>query len=526
MSAVHTFPLKHAALAASLCFLGTAAMAQAAITENANVVITGNSDNNTGGAAYEGVFLRSNLTSPKAYVEVVGSDSRGDINMAATSIRITGATGIAGNTNIDGTLTTTNNASLGGALSVTGASTLSGATSLGNTLSVAGASTLNGATSVKSTLTVDGASTLSGATTVDNTLLVTGASTLSNTLSVNSGDGVEELAVGTNSVTALGVTSINTTGAGATTIGANGNTTTLSSNTINVGTGAYTTAVTLGSTQGGTVVTASGGNSSVQVLNGRASLTSGTAGYNSYATAQTVGTDYTLKNGNTASQAIVTGAAVDNIITGNTLVDGNMYINGTLVYSSNTSATTNVVNSDKNTSAAMTIVNSGQQGAVIDANGKIGAGTATSSTASLTVTNQAGNTHGLVVNESQATLSGGTQSSSLTLDDRGATFSNSATGAPVTVTGVADGRNDFDAVNVRQYASAIAGVAAAANIPAPEAGKTSSVGVGLGNFMGKTALALGFNHRLSATSLIKASVASGTGRGSKPIVGVGAGWSW
>ena len=517
MSAVHEFKLKRAALAVSLCMLGTAAMADdVAVVSDSNVFIIGNSNNDAGLAGTEGVYIKSN-GGGYATVEVTATAGGGsDIKMDASRISMDGTTTITGNTSITGTLSATGNTTVGGTLSATGNTTLGGSLSVANDASVDGALNTTGNTSVGGALSVTGTSTLSGATAVNNTL------------SVNSGAGATELSVGTNSVSVLGATNVNTSGAQATTIGANGNTTSLNSNAINVGTGAYNTAVTLGSNRSGTVVNASGGDSNLQIRDGSASLTSGNAGYQSHSSVQTVGGQggYALQNGNAASQAIVQGAQVQNIVTGNTLVDGDMYINGTLVYSSNTSATTNVVDSAKNTSGAMTIVNTGEQGAVLDANGKIGFGTAKGSTASLTVTNEAGNTHGIVVNESQTTMSGGTRSSSLTLDDRGATFSNSATGAPVKVTGVADGRDDFDAVNVRQYANAIAGVVAAANVPGLQAGKNSSIGVGMGYFMGKTALALGFNHRFGANSIIKASVASGTGGGSKPVVGVGAGFSW
>lgn len=497
MSAVHTFQLKHAALAASLCLLGAPAMAQTVtgpVTHNANVEIIGNSDNGTGTAGKtEGVLIQSNGTDKKAFINVTATSDpgdannlvRGDIVMQATNINITGGTTIAG-----------------------------------DFVTQSGTNTLNGATSVKSTLDVTGASTLTGATSLQSTLDVTGASTLNGATSVN------------NTLTVKGLTNINTTGAADTFIGAEGSTTSLNSNSINVGTGTYATRVNVGSSATGTVVQAQGGDSTLQLQNGSASLTSGSKGYRTYASAQTVGGagGYALQNGNDASQKLVTSAQVDNIITGNTLVDGNMYINGTLVYSSNTSATTNVVDKVNNTNAAMTIVNRGEKGAVVDANGKIRTGDAQSSTASLTVTNQAGNTHGLVVNESQATMSGGVNSTSMTLNDNGARFSNSATGAPVTVTGVADGRSDFDAVNVRQYAQGIAAVAAGANIPVPQSGNTAgSVGMAVGNYMGKTALAVGGSYRPSASTMIKASIAAGLNggvSGSRPVVVVGAGWAW
>jgi YadA-like membrane anchor domain len=297
--------------------------------------------------------------------------------------------------------------------------------------------------------------------------------------------------------------------------------------TTNIGTGNVASTTNIGSAHAGASVRAAGGDSALSLANGTASLGSGTAsGYTAYSSAQTVGAAHvTLVNGNTASQALVNGASVNNVIKGNTLVDGNMYINGTLVYSSNTSATTTVTGS--NTVSGMTVVNAGQTGFAADANGKITTGaTTTEATAALTVTNSLGNTHGVVVQESKTTLSGGNNSSSMTLDDSGATFSNSATGAPVTVTGVADGKQDFDAVNVRQFAGAVAGVAAMANIPVPQVGESTSVGVGLGNFMGKSALAFGFNHRLSANAVIKASLSSGLNGGTKPVFGAGAAWSW
>ena len=177
------------------------------------------------------------------------------------------------------------------------------------------------------------------------------------------------------------------------------------------------------------------------------------------------------------------------------------------------------------TTGKLMVSNTG--GASVDANGKITADNSTAPSASLTLTNGLGNTHGMVVTESQTTISGGTQSSSMTLNDRAATFSNAQTGAPITVTGVANGAADFDAVNVRQFAGAIAAVTAAANIPAPEAGKTSSVGMGVGSFMGKTALSLGVVHQMQKGPTLKFSVAGGLDQGGQtPTVGLGAGWSW
>jgi hypothetical protein len=172
-------------------------------------------------------------------------------------------------------------------------------------------------------------------------------------------------------------------------------------------------------------------------------------------------------------------------------------------------------------------------GTTVDANGKILVSTATAyvsptaATAAMTLTNGYGNTHGLVVTESQTTLSGGTESSSMTLSDRAATFSNAQTGAPITVTGVADGRADFDAVNVRQFAGAIAAVAAQANIPALAAGQDRTFGVGMGNFMGKSALALGMSMRGNNNSVYKATMSTGLNSGmQQTVIGVGGAWGF
>ncbi|MGB0966313.1 MAG: YadA-like family protein, partial [Litorivicinus sp.] len=236
---------------------------------------------------------------------------------------------------------------------------------------------------------------------------------------------------------------------------------------------------------------------------------------------------YAMANGNLASRAIVTNAlgtagTVDNVIVGDTLVDGNMYINGTLSYSSNTSAETVVTGS--NTVGEMTIANTG--GASVDANGALSTSGATGATASLTLTNSQNNTHGMVVTESQTTISGGTTSSSLTLDDRGATFSDSSTGAPVQVHGVDDGTADFDAVNVRQFGGAIAATAAMAQIPELDSNATGNLGIGVASFMGYQGLAVATQVRVNERTVIRGGVSSNLEGKARPIIGVGAAFSW
>lgn len=214
-------------------------------------------------------------------------------------------------------------------------------------------------------------------------------------------------------------------------------------------------------------------------------------------------------------------------VNGATTIVGSTSVTGatTIVGATNINTTGNAATTIGNAAAAATLVGN----VVSAAGGDLGNSglTLKKGEASLTVKNAQGNTHGLVVGESSTTLSGGTSSTNLTLNDSGATFSNAATGAPTRVTGVANGSSDFDAVNVRQFSAAVAGVAASANIPGLDTNKTTSVGVGLGSYMSSQALAFGGSYRFSDKGVLRASLATGLNTGgSKTTFGIGAGWSW
>jgi len=136
--------------------------------------------------------------------------------------------------------------------------------------------------------------------------------------------------------------------------------------------------------------------------------------------------------------------------------------------------------------------------------------------------------HGLAVSSTQTVLSGGTTSTSLTLNNGGATFANTLSGAPTRVTGVASGTQDFDAINYRQYKELAGGVAtsvAMLNIPQVDESKGASLGVGIGYFQGQTALAVGGSYRVAPETVIKASVgANASARNWTAGVGVGMSW--
>ena len=485
------------------------------------------------------VGLMSSLAYADSIVTSNGIVQSNSINWDPVSnTATTNITGNAGSANTATTATTATNVVGGTAnvssLSVSGSSTLSGGAVIAGTTSInnnAGtASTSIGTGSTSGNVTIGGGSAgqtilLNGGTggvqinplasNASNTYINAGAANSGNVfLGSNTGTGSVNLVSGSNSLvinnsanTLLGITNINTSGAAATTIGSNVNTSPVSliSGNSNLVVGNNSVALVAGNTLASNGSSGTTGNM-------------GSGGFVSYSAAQAP-----LVDGQSVGNRL-TGASYVNKISGNTLIDGNLYINGTLNYVASDSAHTTVT--DGQTSSGTSIVAAGQMGKVVNANGAISTGITSQATAALTVTNSLGNTHGVVVQENMTTISGGNYSSSMMLDDNGARFSNTVTGAPVTVTGVADGRNSFDAVNVRQFAGAIASASAMTNIPGVDTSKLASFGIGLGTFMGQNALAMGASYHLPGRGALKASVASGMGDGAQASVGVGAGWSW
>lgn len=490
-------------------------------TLNGGATITGTTNINTTGTAgtwigntnaATGVMLsggNGNVTIANNDVSmgVTGGGGVGLTNTTAV-IGVSGGGGLAANTTqvtvAYGSNNVTVNAagvSVSGNTGVTGTLDVTGATSLDSTLDVDGATTLN------STLDVDGATTLNstldvyGAADLHNTLHVAGASTLDNTLAVDS-NGV---AANVNGATGY----MNVTNGG----------------TVNMG-------VAGGGGFAGTATTASIGVASgpsfvadatpAGVTGMAATMSSGGIGQvSAYSESQTIAPDTTINN-------LLDGKTYTTRVDGNMYVDGNVYINGTLDYVSSSSATTTVstvndtgtsilVDATQGTVGQMQMISKGTDGA-------------TESMAALTLTNGIGNTHGVEVYEDRTVLSGGTESTTLTLDDNGATFANTVTGGPARVHGVADGVAPYDAVNVRQlenvskksYAG-IASVAALAAIPNPAPGKRFSLGVGYGNYMSQNAVALG----LKASVTENISFTAGAGYCAERFTSsAGVGYSW
>jgi hypothetical protein len=498
--------------------------------------ITGNLTGNVSGNASSSTFATTagsvdaaNLTGATLAPNVTGSSltSLGVL----TGLNVVGPTNLSGTNNIDGTTT------IG---SVTGNTSITGTNNITGTNSITGANTITGTNSISGTNSVSGTTDVTGSTTIN-----TGASTSLTTIGGASNQTFLNSAINTIGSSASYAT-VNSMGTGDAFQSSNtiGNMNAASTVTLNGGAGYVTisnNASAIGTGTGG-MVTTSASSATIRASSSGTLASNGSTGtmavgagggYTAYATTQNTGAMNSIGG-------VVDNKSYTNKISGNTFVDGNVYINGTLDYVSSNSANTTVINNGAGASilpaattpvaAGTAIVMKGATGTqtVVDSHGKLSnvTGTATEATASLTLTNGIGNTHGLVVTESQATLSGGTHSSSLTMADNGATFSDAQSGSPVQVHGVNDGTGDFDAVNVRQFSGAIASVTAMANIPQVDQDKTYALGVGVGGFMGKAALAAGLSYRFTRNGVFKASLSSAMSSSDTETLGLGMAWSF
>lgn len=407
---------------------------------------------------------------------------------------ITNAGAVSGVT----TLAVSGASTMNGINNSNGGITNAGAVSGVTTFAVSGASTQNGINNSNGGITNAGA--VSGVT----TLAVSGASALNGI--DNDNDGITN-AGAVSGVTTLTVSGFATLNGGAVvndsfSVDSNGVAANGSSFTVN------NTAITAASNNG----------RSTTVVND---------------TSVTVGHNDGVNNNNIVVGSTQTGAIGANsfnygtTVNGGMLVEGDLGVNGS-IFALNPTANTgiNVANNGLSISGA-----SNTATLLADSNGTAGDGrgqiTLAEDQASFYVYNQQnGNAHGLSIAQQQTVLSGGTQTTSLTLNDNGATFHNTISGGPARVMGVADGRSDFDAVNYRQLRTANAGVAsiaAMANVPSPAAGKRFSLGLGYGNFESQNAVAIGAAANVTENISFKTSF----GRANDTnVIGAGVGFSW
>jgi hypothetical protein len=444
----------------------------------------------------------------------IGTMTAGNIDSAtldtAGNVTVGGTLGITGNTSLS-TLSTTSNTTVGGNLGVTGTSSFTGDMTAGNIT----------ATNIDST-TLD----TSGNATVGGTLGVTGNTSLS-TLSTTSNTTVGgNLGVtGTSSFTGdMTAGNITATNIDSTTLDTSGNATV-------GGTLGVTGATTLSDNLGVAGNTSVGGDLSVTgttTLDGATTVNSSLSVDSNGATAggNTLTVDGASISMASGTNSITLDDTNGTFISGNAEVDGDLRVNGNIIGLNPTAISgitvgENTVQVDGANNEVYMVAD--DNNTPEDGRGNF---SLTNTNAALTVTNSSGNTHGLTVTESYASLSGGTDSTSLTLDDIGATFENTTTGGPARVTGIADGRYSHDAVNMRQLRQAHAGIASAAAlaaIPQVQPGKSFNFGIGYGHFEGENAVALGmkaaYRENMSFTGGISRSSGNTT---------VNAGWgiSW
>ena len=363
-----------------------------------------------------------------------------------------------------------------------------------------GGISLNSAT----TNTITGANNnINGITTITGATTVTGATTLTGATSVTG--------VTTINTSGSAATSINTgTSTGNVTIGNSGNITTIQSATNNIN---------------GTTNNVTGATNINVNTNAATSINSGTSAGN-----VTIGNSLNTTNIQSGTNNIT---GVTNINASNNAVTNiNTGTSNSAVFVGNNANTVNINGGTNNigTGSLRTTNNIGNtvSATTVLANGGNATMSLANNAASLTVpSGAAGVNNGFAAAPTQSSMTGGdTDPTRMVLTDRAASFSRVSNGAPITVTGVADGRADFDAVNVRQFAGAVAAVSAQANIPGLQQGQDRSIGLGVGNFMGKTALAMGLNLRANNAAVYRLSVSTGTQGGTKPVVGAGAAWSF
>jgi hypothetical protein len=208
-------------------------------------------------------------------------------------------------------------------------------------------------------------------------------------------------------------------------------------------------------------------------------------------------------------------------VTGNATLGGNVTASGTLgVTGATTLNGATQVNNTLGVTGATTI----------GSTAGTGGNTLSVSSSGITLSTPGVGANAVVVTSDRSSITGG--GASMTMANGRATFAGANT-SPITVTGIADGQNQFDAVNFGQFqqlekdmSRGISGATAVANIPQVDQGKPVALGIGVGGFNGETAFAIGGSARVAKDGVIKASVGFAGGGGSNTVWGVGGVWNW
>jgi hypothetical protein len=426
--------------------------------------------------------------------------------------------------------TVTNNATVGGALGVTGSTNLATLSTSGlatlNSASIANNATVGGTLGVTgntnlATLSTSGLATLNSANiannaTVGGALGVTGNTNLS-TLSTSGLAALNSASIANNATVggALGVTG-NTNLSTLSTSGlATLNSASIANNAIVGGTLGVSGNTTL---DGSTTI-----NNDLNVDSNGAVAGGNTLAVNAAGVSMAGG-----------ANSLTVNATGTNIL-GNTNINGNLLVSGTIT-GTNTNAASGILigNNGLTIDGPTNTVSLTADNNAIAIDGRSRLSLAPTETSLMVWNSTTGSAHGLVIGQNSTVLSGGTTSTSLTLDDNGATFTNTATGGPARITGVADGTSRYDAVNVgqlnrkldslgRKAYSGTASVAALSGVPAPIEGKMMSVGMGYGNYNGENAVAIGAKANIQKMIGVTAGVGISNGQ---TTTALGVGYSW
>ena len=527
----------------------------------------------TNGATINGTLITSDITSQSGNITL----TEGSINLTEGNLTLTNGTINTENLQVEGTSTLTGLLDANGGAEITSANGNNSLTVDNTQTTIVGNLLLENGTIDTQTLQVDGNATVDGLLDVNGGIDVTGGATISSgTNQITVGNNVtnninnRNLVSGTDINGGLNVdgtfaASIDADGVGigtdinSITLGESRNIT-VGAQTLSVGTSvdgglaADRLAVSGNSSIGGTLdvvgntsvggtftstglLTANGG----ATINQGATVNGGFSSFSGNGAGNQIALDGTSARMVSGANSVVVGATQqatigDNAFSYGTTTNGGMLVNGDLgvngnIYTLNPTANASIQVGNNGLNVAGTtnevtltsdndnnLANGGAQVAI------------TTESAALTLTNEAGNVHGIAINNNQTVISGGTTTGVLTLNDNGATFSDSD-GAPIKVTGVADGTSTYDAVNYGQLTrglnevrSGISAVSAMANIPQVDPNKKFSLGAGYGTFMNTQAFAVGGSARIDDDVVVKASFAQSTH--AKPTFGVGVGYSW
>lgn len=256
----------------------------------------------------------------------------------------------------------------------------------------------------------------------------------------------------------------------------------------------------------------------------------------------TVGSDKVVKNGDTItlSSATISGVTFTDDMTIGNLTTTDTKVNGPLEVTGQTT-TNGISNTGDIVTTTLTTTGGANIGGTLTTHGITNTGTLYSSDGnaslsvanggtSIGVTNAGGNLNGISSDTGQTRIAGGDNNqSSVTVDNNGIHMANN--GAPARVTGVANGSNGHDAVNMNQLNnlsrkaySGIAQIGALAAIPEPKSGQCYSVGMGVGTYGGQGAVALGGKAYINDN--ISVGGGFGISSGSPSAVAAGASFGW